>query len=208
MASYSAAVSNRTPKRTRRVLAVLSVVALLVAAGPARAADDVLLDLLHERGIVNPGADADPRSPQSGLHAANAAASSLVIAALGFLDTPYQWGGNSVASGFDCSGFTQHLFDLALAQPLPRRAEDQARDASLHDVALADLRPGDLVFFNTLQRPFSHVGVYIGDGRFVHAPRAGRAISVENLHDRYWASRFDGARRAIEGERVLPATRG
>lgn len=211
MASYSAAVSEAKPPWPRCASAIAAIALGCLTPLAHAAGDDALLDLLRERGLVDPGAGGPGAAPLAALTPqgpTNAAASSLVIAALGFLDTPYQWGGNSAASGFDCSGFTQHLFDLALAQPLPRRAEEQARDPNLIDVPWEDLRPGDLVFFNTLQRSYSHVGLYIGEGRFVHAPRAGRAIRVESVHEAYWASRFDGARRAVVRERVLPPPRG
>ncbi len=122
--------------------------------------------------------------------------SELVVAALGFLQQPYRRGGSSSAQGFDCSGFTQHLYGLTLGVSLPRRAEQQAREAGLMAVGRDALQPGDLVFFNTLQRPHSHVGIYMGDGRFIHAPRTGAEVRVENLHMAYWSQRFDGARRA------------
>ena len=81
---------------------------------------------------------------------------------------------------------------------LPRRASEQANSPDLSPVAKNELKPGDLVFFNTLQRPFSHVGIYIGDERFVHAPRTGASVRIESLKARYWSARFDGARRLIE----------
>jgi cell wall-associated NlpC family hydrolase len=125
------------------------------------------------------------------------AAAELVIAAMNFLDRPYRRGGDSVDTGFDCSGFTRHLFDKTLGIDLPRTADDQAHDRALSRVSRDALRPGDLVFFNTLRRTFSHVGIYVGDGRFIHAPRSGAQIRVESLSASYWSRRFTGARRAL-----------
>ncbi|MCB1998298.1 MAG: C40 family peptidase [Burkholderiaceae bacterium] len=123
------------------------------------------------------------------------AAGDLVIAALNFLDVRYHRGGSSVSDGFDCSGFTRHVVSSVLGITLPRRSAEQAQQAGLPPVARQALQPGDLVFFNTLKRTFSHVGIYIGDGRFVHAPRSGQQVRVERMDTPYWAKRFDGARR-------------
>lgn len=125
------------------------------------------------------------------------AGAEVVIAAMNFLDRPYRRGGDSVDTGFDCSGFTRHLFGQTLGIELPRRADEQAHDRSLTPVKRDALRAGDLVFFNTLRRTFSHVGIYLGDGRFIHAPRSGAQIRVESLSGAYWSRRFTGARRAV-----------
>lgn len=124
-------------------------------------------------------------------------AADVVFTAMAFLDTPYRYGGNSAEQGFDCSGFTRHVFAQTLAVALPRRAEEQAAARALRGVERDALVPGDLVFFNTLQRAYSHVGIYVGDGRFIHAPRSGSAVRVEDMRSAYWAARFDGARRAL-----------
>ena len=123
------------------------------------------------------------------------AAGELVIAALNFLDVRYRRGGDSVDEGFDCSGFTQHVVSTVLGITLPRRSSDQAQQAGLPVVARHSLQPGDLVFFNTLRRAFSHVGIYIGEGRFIHSPRSGQQVRVERMDSPYWNKRFDGARR-------------
>ncbi len=153
--------------------------------------DDPVLSLLRARGMLD-----EPDVHRARASGANPdPAAELVLAAMSFLDTPYLWGGASAETGFDCSGFTRHVFATALGMSLPRRSAEQARAPGLAHVARAELRPGDLVFFNTLRRTFSHVGLYVGDGRFVHAPRRGAQVRVENLRARYWASRFDGGRR-------------
>jgi cell wall-associated NlpC family hydrolase len=125
-------------------------------------------------------------------------ASDLVINAMNFLGVPYRRGGNSAESGFDCSGFTRHVFENSIGLLLPRRSAEQANAAGLLKVQKDELKPGDLVFFNTMRRAFSHVGIYIGDGKFVHAPRTGQQIKVEDMRASYWTKRFNGARRATE----------
>ncbi len=124
-------------------------------------------------------------------------ATEAVVAALAFLDLPYVRGGTSAESGFDCSGFTRYVFKHTVGLLLPRSAEQQAQASALLPVPADELKPGDLVFFNTLRKAFSHVGIYVGDGRFVHSPRVGGAVRLENMRQTYWATRFDGARRAL-----------
>ncbi len=123
-------------------------------------------------------------------------ATGMVRAAMGFLGVPYRRGGNTAAQGFDCSGFTRYVFERSLGLVLPRRADEQARLTDLLSIRKDELRPGDLVFFNTMRATFSHVGIYVGEGKFIHAPRAGAVVRVEDMRDSYWERRFTGARRA------------
>ena len=109
------------------------------------------------------------------------------------LGVDYQNGGNSPASGFDCSGLVAHVYREAYGIRLPHNARAQSEIGAR--VSLAELRAGDLVFYNTLNRPYSHVGIYVGDGRFVHAPKTGAQVRVEQISAAYWTKRFDGARR-------------
>ncbi|MEJ7931983.1 C40 family peptidase [Ramlibacter sp. AN1015] len=126
-------------------------------------------------------------------------ASELVVNAMGFLGVPYRRGGSSADTGFDCSGFVRAIYEQSVGLVLPRRANEQA--AATQVIDKQDLEPGDLVFFNTMRRAFSHVGIYVGDGKFIHSPRAGAQVRVENMGGSYWSKRFDGARRvAIAGE--------
>jgi cell wall-associated NlpC family hydrolase len=120
-------------------------------------------------------------------------AAGMVEQAIGLLGVPYRRGGNSENTGFDCSGFVRHLYEQSVGQILPRRAVDQARATEVID--REELKPGDLVFFNTMRLAFSHVGVYVGDGKFIHAPRAGKAVNVDDMRSAYWQKRFNGARR-------------
>ncbi len=130
-------------------------------------------------------------------------ASDLVGHALGFLGVPYRRGGTNAETGFDCSGFVKTMYQQTLGLILPRKAEQQA--AATQNIARADLQPGDLVFFNTMRRAFSHVGIYIGDGKFVHSPKPGAEVRVESMSLSYWRRRFDGARRVLTGDPALPA---
>jgi len=116
-----------------------------------------------------------------------------LLQALLALGIDYQYGGQSRTTGFDCSGLVAHVFREAYGKRLPRNTKGQSQIGS--EVGGAELEAGDLVFFNTLNRPFSHVGIYLGDGRFVHAPKAGAQVRVERLNMAYWARRFNGARR-------------
>jgi cell wall-associated NlpC family hydrolase len=124
--------------------------------------------------------------------------SDLVMSAMNFLGVPYRRGGNSEASGFDCSGFTRYVFENSIGRLLPRRSRDQATSTDLLTISRDDLKPGDLVFFNTMRKAFSHVGIYMGDGKFIHAPRSGSHIRVDDMREAYWTQRFNGARRVPE----------
>ncbi len=120
-------------------------------------------------------------------------ASHLVVNAMGFLGVPYKRGGNSAETGFDCSGFVRAMYEQTVGLLLPRRADQQA--AATQVIDKKDLQPGDLVFFNTMRRNFSHVGIYVGNNKFIHAPRSGSEIRVEDMGVSYWTRRFNGARR-------------
>ena len=127
----------------------------------------------------------------------------VVVQALSLLGVPYRWGGNDPRRGLDCSGLVRHVFKSAVALDLPRRSEQISRIG--HRVARAELRAGDLLFFNTLGRPNSHVALYVGEGRFVHAPGRNGQVRVDGLDDRYWRDRFNGARRIeLAAQETLP----
>ncbi|EGK72846.1 NLP/P60 protein [Methyloversatilis universalis FAM5] len=128
-------------------------------------------------------------------HAAAAAdaVTDLVDSGLSLLGVRYRFGGNTPQSGFDCSGFVRHVFSDALGVLLPRTAVEMARVGET--VPKEELQPGDLVFFNTLRRSFSHVGIYLGNNKFMHANSRGGGVRVDDMTGRYWAKRFNGARR-------------
>lgn len=138
--------------------------------------------------------------------------SDLVLNAMGFLGVPYRRGGSSAETGFDCSGFVRSVYENTLGMVLPRRAAEQAQSTA--KINSDELRPGDLVFFNTMRRAFSHVGIYVGDGKFIHSPRAGGKVRVEDMRESYWAKRFNGARRVetapgtppVDTRLIMPGT--
>lgn len=130
------------------------------------------------------------RPPEPG---ADARINEVALYAMSLADTPYRYGGNSSVNGFDCSGFVQHVYLNTLGLKLPRTSAEMSGVGKVLDDG--ELHPGDLVFFNTRQRAFSHVGIYLGDNRFVHAPSSGGSIRVENMQMDYWRKRFNGARR-------------
>ncbi|WAS53124.1 C40 family peptidase [Burkholderia ambifaria] len=129
-------------------------------------------------------------------------AGDVVVGALNMIGVRYRWGGNSPDSGLDCSGFVRYVFQDTLGMSLPRRAEEMSRVGE--KVSMSNLKPGDLVFFNTMRRTFSHVGIYIGDNKFVHSPSTGSTIRVDDLDNGYWEKRFTGARR-LESEFPMKA---
>ena len=122
-------------------------------------------------------------------------AQDLTTAALDLIGIRYKWGGNTPATGLDCSGLVRYVFQQVTGVTLPRTAKDMSRLGE--QVSVTDLKPGDLVFFNTRRFAFSHVGIYLGDNRFVHAPRRGREVEVATLDSTFWQKRFDGARRMV-----------
>ena len=120
----------------------------------------------------------------------------MLFQALATAGFDYQRGGKSMTSGFDCSGLVAHVFRQAYGVQLPHNAKAQSGYGT--PVTVAQLEAGDLVFFNTERQPFSHVGIYLGDNRFIHAPKPGAVVRTENMQLTYWRSRFDGARRIID----------
>lgn len=120
-------------------------------------------------------------------------AQSVLFKALSLTGIRYSYGGKSPETGFDCSGFVRYVFEQAAHLSLPHGARAISQLGQV--VTLEELEPGDLVFFNTLKSAFSHVGIYIGDGRFIHAPSSGGSIHIANLYERYWIARYNGARR-------------
>ena len=177
-----------SPLMGLRALVLSALVLALVAPG-ARAAPpaDELGAFLSDRGVLG-------QLEQVRQSVADKA-SELVVTAMGFLGVPYRRGGNSAEAGFDCSGFVRAMFDQTVGLLLPRRAAEQA--AATQTIDRAELVPGDLVFFNTMRSAFSHVGIYVGDGKFIHSPKPGAQVRIEDMGQSYWRRRFDGARRVI-----------
>jgi cell wall-associated NlpC family hydrolase len=130
--------------------------------------------------------------------------SDLVVTAIGFLGVPYRRGGNTAETGFDCSGFVRAMYTQTVGHLLPRRAEEQA--AATQKIDRSELKPGDLVFFNTMRRAFSHVGIYVGEGKFIHSPKPGAQVRVEDMSGSYWQRRFSGARRVAAAQDEVKAS--
>ncbi|MDO9219076.1 MAG: NlpC/P60 family protein [Lacisediminimonas sp.] len=120
----------------------------------------------------------------------------VVLQALALAGLQYRYGGDSAITGMDCSALVQHVYRQAWQQELPRTAEEISRAGER--VTRGELEPGDLVMFDTLSRPYSHVGIYLGEDKFVHSPSAGSRVRVENMAGTYWKTRYNGARRIAD----------
>lgn len=125
-------------------------------------------------------------------------ASELAVRAIGLLGIRYKYGGTEPESGLDCSGLVRYLFKEVQGTDLPRTTREISQVGEHVDTK--DLKPGDLVFYNTLRRKFSHVGVYLGDSKFIHAPSSGGEVRIESMNVSYWKKRFNGARRINDAE--------
>lgn len=167
-----------------RFATIATVLALSLAAAPARADDESLRPDLGTR-LVN--------TISSSVGSVVAGAQNLVLNAMGFLGIPYRFGGATPEAGFDCSGFVQYVFRQASGLMLPRSSFEQIRQGIA--VARDELQVGDLVFFNTMRATASHVGIYIGENRFIHAPSRGKTVEIVDITNSYWQARYDGARR-------------
>ena len=169
------------------------------AAGRSRSRLLALALCLSIAAVPAAGADAPPSDkPESHVGA------ELVLRTLSLLGVNYRFGGNSPETGLDCSGLVRHVFREAVGLVLPRRAEEISNRGER--IEPTQLKPGDLVFFNTLRRAFSHVGVYIGNNQFVHAPSSGGSVRIERMDQAYWSRRFDGARRIELAQAGFPET--
>ena len=175
------------------VLALAALCTTAAHATPATSGDEIDR-LLADRGMLTKIDDVRQNVTSK--------ASELVVNAMGFLGVPYKWGGTDADSGFDCSGFVVSVYQQSIGLLLPRKAAQQA--AITEKIDQAELQPGDLVFFNTMRRAFSHVGIYVGNGKFIHAPKAGAEVRVESMGGSYWQRRFDGARR-VSAAAAAPA---
>ena len=143
-----------------------------------------------------PGASAipagsTPASPQR-------AADNVLFHAIGLIGTPYHWGGNTPASGFDCSGLVDYVFRTSAGIDLPRSSRAMSRIRARRITNPANLASGDLLFFRTEHHRISHVAIYVGNGRFVHAPNTGGTVRLDNLSNPYWRRHFAFARRVLD----------
>ena len=170
----------------RLIFCLLLWACISASAAPT---DDELDRQALEKGLVAQLGDHFSQARQS----MSGKASDLIVQAMGLLGVPYRRGGASENSGFDCSGFVRHLYEKSVGLVLPRRADEQASATEV--IESNELKPGDLVFFNTMRRTFSHVGIYVGDNKFIHSPRSGSTVRVDDMREAYWKKRFTGARR-------------
>lgn len=181
-ATLSAGASRMTRKVLVQAITAVTITSALVPVSTAVRADELEKPGLLHRYTVN--------------------IQDLVIKGLEFVGVPYRRGGNTVESGLDCSGFTRLVFLDSNGIDLPRTAAEQAHVGT--QVSADELKPGDLVFFNTMRRAYSHVGIYLGNNQFVHAPKPGAEIRVENMQQSYWVSKYNGARR-LDGVTAAPS---
>ena len=173
----------------RRQLAGLALAACLVlGAGAAHAQDATDAT---DAAIAPPPPPAATSTAVQEQDSTGSRIQSVLKRALALLGTPYRWGGTTT-SGFDCSGLVGYVFRSTLGIELPRVSRDMARSGERVD--RAEMSPGDLVFFGRRGR-VDHVGIYLGEGRFVHAPRTGRDVTVSQLDGGYWGNKFVEARR-------------
>ncbi len=179
----------RISARTRHLAASLAAVCALAACWPARAqsAADAAPYMIAATTVQTAG------KIWSG-------AQDVAVHALGLIGVEYRYGGNTPESGLDCSGLVRHVFQEVTGFTLPRTSREMSRLGAR--VSAKELQAGDLVFFNTRRFQFSHVGIYLGDDRFIHAPSRGREVEIAELSKSYWRRHFNGARRLVG---VLPS---
>ena len=153
--------------------------------------------LLAALAVVSP-APAEETAPQSLADGVKAKAQPL-LKALSMIGTPYKFGSSNPEKGLDCSGFVKHVYKESADISLPRSAAEMSKEGEV--IAKNELKPGDLVFFNTRKKANSHVGIYAGDGTFVHASSSRtKEVTVTRIGEKYWANRFNGARRVLPSE--------
>lgn len=201
---------TRNPQHKIGIVALSAL--LCVAARPVSAApqESPVLQSLRSLGLPAPEIYA-PRVVTLDLGSINAKSFGLtgfevpsfevqemLDTALSYLGVPYRFGGASPRTGFDCSGLVNHVFRQAFGLSLPRTAREIARNGAA--VARGELLPGDLVFFNTRGFLNSHVGIYLGDSKFVHAPNSRGRVRIDDLDNTYYRTRFNGARRISAAE--------
>ena len=156
-----------------------------------RHAVPILLLLLAGCGTL-PSAPVPAPPPPQNMSLASDKGSNVVLYALGLIDSGYRYGGKNPSAGLDCSGMVSHIYDKAAGLHITGSAADLAKQG--RKVDLANLKPGDLVFFNTRNRSHSHVGIFIGEGRFVHAPNSHGRVRTESLTQGWFAKRLEEAR--------------
>jgi len=155
----------------------------------------ILLSACSSAPRVRQPATPGPGRSMPASHTDTAAANAVLMRALSLVGTPYRWGGNTPEGGFDCSGLVNYVFADTFDLKLPRTSRELAAYQGSR-IARDQLASADLVFFGSGGN-VTHVGIYVGDGRFIHAPSSGGTVRLERLDTRYWTSRYSGARRVL-----------
>jgi cell wall-associated NlpC family hydrolase len=143
-------------------------------------------------GCSSPGNHRSSGAPRLSIAVDPAQRTEVVLTAMALLESRYRYGGTHPAKGFDCSGLVAYVFENAAQQPLPHNTAEIA--GLSRQISRTQLKAGDFVFFNTLNRPFSHMGIYIGGDRFINAPSTGGQVRIDSLKNPYYAKRFESAR--------------
>ncbi|MFN3629908.1 MAG: C40 family peptidase [Casimicrobiaceae bacterium] len=167
-----------------RALAAIVALAAVATVSQSTLADERKDVVAHERLLL-----------QDISNRAGDAIAAVTSHALSLIGVRYKFGSEDPARGLDCSGLIRYVFQQATGISLPRTAREQAKVGDA--VAMSELQPGDLVFFNTRRFQFSHVGIYLGNNEFIHAPSRGRTVEVVRLDQAYWQRAFNGARRIV-----------
>lgn len=190
---------------TDRMLGLLAVTLCLLLAGCAGSGThrDADADTLDPADLALASLSKDPIGALVSAQRRQAIGNPMISEALDQLGIRYRYGGTSPDTGFDCSGLVFYSAERALGLTLPRNSSSMALVGTAIDKH--QLEPGDLVFFNTLGRRYSHVGIYLGDDRFVHAPSSRGVVRIEKITLAYWAKRYNGARR-LEGDLLVSAS--
>jgi cell wall-associated NlpC family hydrolase len=177
----------------------MAAITLCLCSAAVYSADITIAEQAPNSSVSSNSASNTPANTAlAKLHNLTSRASDLALRAMSMIGIRYKYGGNAPESGLDCSGLVRYVFRDAWGKNLPRTSEEISKVGER--VETKDLQPGDLVFYNTLKRGFSHVGIYLGDNKFIHAPSSGGQVRIESMDLSYWKKRFNGARRITEQE--------
>lgn len=187
MARASAAANHRSPARALRHIGLIALLLLLAACASSPRREATFKPSHSEL------ADEPARAPENSVGTAN----DVLFRAMALVGTPYHWGGNTPAGGFDCSGLVDYIYRNAANIALPHSSRDMASVDGRKVRSMDDLISGDLVFFGSLGG-ISHVGVYVGKGRFVHAPNSGGTVRLDDIDGPYWRDHFVYGKRLLD----------
>lgn len=181
--------SRPSPARRAKLLVLGALILLLAACASSPHRRQPTFKTSHSAL-----ADLPPRAPSA---ASAGEANDILFRAIGLVGTPYRWGGNTPAGGFDCSGLVDYIYRTAARIKLPRTSHDMAAMDGRNVRRMTQLASGDLVFFD-INGAISHVGVYVGKGRFVHAPNSGGTVRLDDIDGPYWGDHFAYGKRVLD----------